>query len=107
MTLYSGDVIACGTNHEGLGPLQDGEVVELEVEKVGKMRLYVKDALKRQWTRTLPPRRSSACGVRHRRAANPNPRTAGRTGCRQTGKVVRSEDARKNGCAMPLRMPII
>jgi len=29
MTLYSGDVIACGTNHEGLGPLQDGAVVEL------------------------------------------------------------------------------
>src|SRR5688572_9420609 len=26
MTLNSGDVIACGTNHEGLGPLQDGEV---------------------------------------------------------------------------------
>src|SRR5688572_14362690 len=28
MTLNSGDVIACGTNHEGLGPLQDGEVVD-------------------------------------------------------------------------------
>lgn len=53
MTLYSGDVIACGTNHEGLGPLQDGEVVELEVEKVGKMRLYVKDPLKRQWARSI------------------------------------------------------
>ncbi len=53
MTLYSGDIIACGTNHEGLGPLQDGEVVELEVEKVGKMRLYVQDPLKRQWARSI------------------------------------------------------
>jgi hypothetical protein len=23
--------IACGTNHEGLGPLQDGEVVDFEI----------------------------------------------------------------------------
>jgi hypothetical protein len=53
MTLYSGDVIACGTNHEGLGPLQDGEVIELDVEKVGKMRLYVNDPLKRQWERVI------------------------------------------------------
>ena len=25
MTMNSGDLIACGTNHEGLGALQDGE----------------------------------------------------------------------------------
>jgi len=53
MTLNSGDIIACGTNHEGLGPLQDGEVVELEVEKVGKMRLSVRDPLGRQWARSI------------------------------------------------------
>ena len=53
MTLHSGDVIACGTNHEGLGPLQDGEVVELEVEKVGRMRLQVRDPLKRVWERSV------------------------------------------------------
>jgi 2-keto-4-pentenoate hydratase/2-oxohepta-3-ene-1,7-dioic acid hydratase in catechol pathway len=53
MTLNSGDVIACGTNHEGLGPLQDGEVVELEVEKVGRMRLSVRDPLRRQWARSI------------------------------------------------------
>ena len=29
MTLYTGNVIACGTNHEGLGPLQDGEFCEI------------------------------------------------------------------------------
>src|SRR5437879_4536766 len=32
MTLNSGDVIACGTNHEGLGAIQDGETVEIEIQ---------------------------------------------------------------------------
>src|SRR5947199_6895366 len=49
MTLNSGDLIACGTNHEGLGALQDGETVEIEVQHVGKMRLNVVDPLKRSW----------------------------------------------------------
>ncbi len=51
MTLHSGDLIACGTNHEGLGPLQDGETCVLEVEKVGRMTVRVKDPLKRTWER--------------------------------------------------------
>src|SRR3954471_6194354 len=49
MTLNSGDLIACGTNHEGLGALQDGETVEIEVQHVGRMRLDVVDPLKRNW----------------------------------------------------------
>jgi 2-keto-4-pentenoate hydratase/2-oxohepta-3-ene-1,7-dioic acid hydratase in catechol pathway len=51
MTLNSGDLIACGTNHEGLGALQDGETVEIEVQHVGKMALRVSDPLKRTWER--------------------------------------------------------
>jgi 2-keto-4-pentenoate hydratase/2-oxohepta-3-ene-1,7-dioic acid hydratase in catechol pathway len=51
MTLNSGDVIACGTNHEGLGYLQDGETAEIEVQHVGKMSLKVHDPLKRKWER--------------------------------------------------------
>lgn len=51
MTLHTGDVISCGTNHEGLGMLQDGEVVEIEIERIGRMRLTVQDPLKRKWTR--------------------------------------------------------
>jgi 2-keto-4-pentenoate hydratase/2-oxohepta-3-ene-1,7-dioic acid hydratase in catechol pathway len=51
MTLNSGDLIACGTNHEGLGALQDGERVEIEVAPVGRMALNVVDPLKRQWER--------------------------------------------------------
>ncbi len=51
MTLNSGDLIACGTNHEGLGALQDGETVEIEVQHVGRMKLSVSDPLKRSWER--------------------------------------------------------
>jgi len=51
MTLNSGDLIACGTNHEGLGALQDGETVEMEIVGIGKMSLDVVDPLKRTWER--------------------------------------------------------
>jgi len=53
MTLNSGDLIACGTNHEGLGPLQDGEVVDFEIHGIGRMRLYVRDPLKRTWEKGI------------------------------------------------------
>ena len=53
MTLHSGNVIACGTNHEGLGPLQDGEFCEIELEKIGRMAVHVRDPLKRQWERGI------------------------------------------------------
>ena len=51
MTLRSGDLIACGTNHEGLGALQDGEVVEIDIQQIGRMSLRVADPLKRTWER--------------------------------------------------------
>lgn len=51
MTLNSGDLIACGTNHEGLGALQDGETVEIEIQRIGRMALGVADPLKRKWER--------------------------------------------------------
>lgn len=51
MTLKSGDLIACGTNHEGLGALQDGEVVEIDIQHIGRMSLRVSDPLKRTWER--------------------------------------------------------
>src|SRR5216683_2793430 len=53
MTMNSGDLIACGTNHEGLGALQDGEVVEIEIEKIGRMQLGVADPLERKWERGI------------------------------------------------------
>jgi 2-keto-4-pentenoate hydratase/2-oxohepta-3-ene-1,7-dioic acid hydratase in catechol pathway len=51
MTMNSGDLIACGTNHEGLGALQDGEKIEIEIQNIGKMSLRVSDPLKRKWER--------------------------------------------------------
>ena len=53
MTMRSGDLIACGTNHEGLGPLQDGETVDFEIHRIGRMRLHVKDQLKRTWEKGI------------------------------------------------------
>jgi 2-keto-4-pentenoate hydratase/2-oxohepta-3-ene-1,7-dioic acid hydratase in catechol pathway len=51
MTMHSGDVISCGTNHEGLGYLQDGEHVRIDIEGIGEMSLDVVDPLKRSWER--------------------------------------------------------
>jgi 2-keto-4-pentenoate hydratase/2-oxohepta-3-ene-1,7-dioic acid hydratase in catechol pathway len=53
LTLNSGDVISCGTNHEGLGMLQDGETVEIEIERIGRMSLKVRDFLRRKWERGI------------------------------------------------------
>jgi 2-keto-4-pentenoate hydratase/2-oxohepta-3-ene-1,7-dioic acid hydratase in catechol pathway len=53
MTLNTGDLIACGTNHEGLGPLQDGETVDFEIRNIGRMRLTVRDPLKRTWEKGI------------------------------------------------------
>ena len=53
MTLNTGDVLSCGTNHEGLGPLQDGETVEFELAGIGSMTLHVSDPLKRTWERGI------------------------------------------------------
>jgi 2-keto-4-pentenoate hydratase/2-oxohepta-3-ene-1,7-dioic acid hydratase in catechol pathway len=49
--LEPGDVLATGTNHRGLSAFQDGDRIELQVEGVGRLRVKVKDALKRTWSR--------------------------------------------------------
>jgi 2-keto-4-pentenoate hydratase/2-oxohepta-3-ene-1,7-dioic acid hydratase in catechol pathway len=51
-TLEPGDILATGTNHRGLNAFQDGDVVELEVEGLGKLKVNVKDEHKRTWART-------------------------------------------------------
>ncbi len=50
-TLQPGDIVACGTNHRGLGPVQDGDKVEVEVSNFGKLTVSVRDDLKRSWPR--------------------------------------------------------
>ena len=46
-----GDILATGTNHGGLNSFQDGDVVTLEVEGLGKLTINIKDDLKRTWGR--------------------------------------------------------
>ncbi len=49
--LEPGDVLATGTNHRGLSAFQDGDRIELETERVGRLRVNVRDELKRTWAR--------------------------------------------------------
>lgn len=49
MTLIPGDVIMCGTNHQGLGPLQHGDHAKMEIEKVGTLEVDVVDEQRRTW----------------------------------------------------------
>lgn len=50
-TLRPGDVICCGTNHQGLGSMQDGDVVVTTVEGIGSFTVHVKDEHRRAWQR--------------------------------------------------------
>ena len=49
--LEPGDVLACGTNHRGLNPFQDGDLIELETEPLGRLHVRIRDDLKRTWAR--------------------------------------------------------
>jgi 2-keto-4-pentenoate hydratase/2-oxohepta-3-ene-1,7-dioic acid hydratase in catechol pathway len=51
VTLLPGDIIATGTNHLGLGPLQDGESVAMEITGLGRLHVRVRDDKKRVWRR--------------------------------------------------------
>jgi 2-keto-4-pentenoate hydratase/2-oxohepta-3-ene-1,7-dioic acid hydratase in catechol pathway len=63
--LEPGDIVATGTNHRGLNPFMDGDQIELEIEGVGKLRIKVRDDLKRTWARItrLKHKESGAEGV--------------------------------------------
>ena len=49
--LEPGDILATGTNHRGLNPFHDGDVVEFETETLGNLTIKVRDDLKRTWAR--------------------------------------------------------
>jgi 2-keto-4-pentenoate hydratase/2-oxohepta-3-ene-1,7-dioic acid hydratase in catechol pathway len=40
--LQPGDVIATGTYHEGLGPINSGDILEIEIDDLGRARFFVK-----------------------------------------------------------------
>jgi 2-keto-4-pentenoate hydratase/2-oxohepta-3-ene-1,7-dioic acid hydratase in catechol pathway len=50
-TLEPGDILATGTNHRGLSAFMNGDVIELETERLGRLRFNVRDDLKRTWSR--------------------------------------------------------
>jgi 2-keto-4-pentenoate hydratase/2-oxohepta-3-ene-1,7-dioic acid hydratase in catechol pathway len=51
MTLEPGDVVATGTHHVQLSPIQDGDRLRLSIEGLGPaLEISVHDALKRTWT---------------------------------------------------------
>jgi len=49
--LEPGDILATGTNHRGLSSFMDGDKIELETEGLGRLRISVRDELKRTWAR--------------------------------------------------------
>lgn len=53
MTLLPGDFICFGTHHLGLGPLQDGETAEMEIERIGKFSFKVRDPYGRTWEKGI------------------------------------------------------
>ena len=53
MTLVPGDVLICGTNHQGLGAVQDGDEIAMEIEGVGTLQVSVKDPHERDWARGI------------------------------------------------------
>ena len=52
-TLQPGDVICCGTNHQGLGSVQDGDEVVTTVSGIGSVAVRIKDEHSREWNRGI------------------------------------------------------
>jgi 2-keto-4-pentenoate hydratase/2-oxohepta-3-ene-1,7-dioic acid hydratase in catechol pathway len=53
MTLLPGDVIYCGTNHQALSAIQDGDEVVMDIAQIGQLRISVRDPQKRTWSREI------------------------------------------------------
>ena len=51
-TLKPGDIVAAGTNHQGLSGVQNGDRIELETDGLGRLTVHVRDDLGREWERT-------------------------------------------------------
>ncbi|MBT3351817.1 MAG: fumarylacetoacetate hydrolase family protein [Nitrospinaceae bacterium] len=42
LQLQPGDVVATGTHHDGIAPINSGEVLEIEIEKLGRTKYFLK-----------------------------------------------------------------
>jgi 2-keto-4-pentenoate hydratase/2-oxohepta-3-ene-1,7-dioic acid hydratase in catechol pathway len=54
-TLRPGDVIATGTNHQALSPIQEGDQVEIRIADWPPLRFQVHDPSGRTWARQIDP----------------------------------------------------
>lgn len=53
-TLEPGDVVATGVNHQQIGPVQDGDVLRMEIEGLGpSLVIRISDPSKREWPRGI------------------------------------------------------
>lgn len=52
-TLRPGDVICCGTNHQGLGAVQDGDEMVTSVSGIGSFTVRIQDEHERAWQRGI------------------------------------------------------
>ncbi len=53
-TLEPGDIVATGTNHQGIGAIQDGETLKMEIKGFGPaLTVKVSDPLKRKWPKEI------------------------------------------------------
>ena len=52
-TLEPGDIISTGTNHQGLGAMQNGDLIEMEVQGLERLVVHVRDPLGREWPRGI------------------------------------------------------
>lgn len=52
-TLEPGDVLTMGVNHQGLGPIQDGETLRIAIEPIGGFEVTVADPLGRRWEKAI------------------------------------------------------
>ena len=55
ITLQPGDIIACGTHHVGLSPINDGDKVEVEVEGIERLHFNIKSYAPRKTENWRPP----------------------------------------------------
>ena len=53
MTLEVGDVIGIAGSLRGQGPIQDGDPIEVDFDRVGRLEVTVSDPERRSWDRTL------------------------------------------------------
>jgi 2-keto-4-pentenoate hydratase/2-oxohepta-3-ene-1,7-dioic acid hydratase in catechol pathway len=53
VTLQPGDLFFLGTNHQGIGPLQDGEHAVIDIDRIGRLEFNVRDPLQRRWPKEI------------------------------------------------------